>query len=151
MKRTEFNQLFTKLFTLVTLSFMLFGFTSPSGLDSYEIYLNHKLIMKQSVNQPLNLRVLQLNQAKENDQLRINYKHCSVKEAGRNRSILIKNKKGDVLKKWAFADTEASDLSMVIPVKELLAIEKANAKNELILYYTSQELQKGEMLAFLRM
>jgi hypothetical protein len=149
MKHITFNQSFIKLFTLVTLCFSAFGFTNNLGLDSYEVYLNDKLIAKHSVNQPLNLRTLQLAKANDNDLLRINYTHCSNKGYGTDRSILIRNEKGNTLKKWAFADARGSNLTMTISVKELLQVEKANAGQELSLYYTANELPKGEMLAFL--
>ncbi|WP_152267252.1 hypothetical protein [Agriterribacter humi] len=139
-----------KMFALITLSFTVFSFTTKLGLDSYEIYLNNKLILKQSVNQPLSLRILQLGKANDNDQLRINYKHCTLEGAGTGRTIVLKDEKGNTLKKWAFTNASGSDLSMVIPVKELLQLEKNNADHELSLQYTARELPKGETLAFLR-
>jgi hypothetical protein len=134
----------------LTLCFTVFSFTTKLGLDSYEIYLNNKLILKQSVKQPLSLRILQLSKANDNDQLRINYKHCTLEGAGTGRTIVLKDEKGNTLKKWAFTNASGSDLSMVIPVKELLQLEKNNADHELSLQYTARELPKGETLAFLR-
>jgi len=150
MKHTTFNHAFIKMFTLITLCFTAFGFTTKFGLDSYEIYLNNKLILKQAVNQPLSLRVLQLGKANDNDQLRITYKHCTVKGAGTNRSIAIKDEKGNILKKFEFANATGPDLNMVISVKDLLQLEKNNINHELSLHYTARELPKGEMLASLR-
>lgn len=150
MKTTTFNQAFIKIFTLITLCFTTFSFTTKFGLDSYEIYLNNKLILKQSVNQPLSLRVLKLEKTNDNDQLRIKYTHCTVKGAGTDRNIVLKDEKGNVLKNWAFADATGSDLSMVISVKELLKLEKDNAGHDLSLQYSAKELPKGQTLAFLR-
>lgn len=144
------KQALIKMFALITLCFSVFSFTTKLGLDSYEIYLNNKLILKQSVNQPLNLRILQLSQANDNDQLRINYKHCTVEGAGTDRTIVLKDEKGNTLKKWVFTNASGSDLSMVIPVKELLQLKKNNADHDLSLQYTARELPKGETLAFLR-
>jgi hypothetical protein len=120
------------------------------GLDSYEIYLNNRLILKQSVNQPLGLRVLPLNKAGADDELRITYRHCTLEGAGTNRSIVVKDGKGNILKKWTFADASGADWSMIIPVKELLQLEKHNAGSDLRLHYTARELPKGETLAFLK-
>lgn len=145
MKRTTF----IRLFTLMALCFTLFSFTTKLGLDSYEIYLNNKLILKQSVNQPLNLRILQLGQANPADQLRISYKHCTLPGAGTDRSIVLKDEKGNTLKKWTFPDATGSDFSMVIPVKELLQLEKNNADHNLSLHYAARELPNGQTLAFL--
>ncbi|MET3877265.1 hypothetical protein [Chitinophaga sp. OAE865] len=150
MKRTTFNRAFITICMLTALCFTAFSFTPKVGLDSYEIYLNNKLILKQSVNQPLNLRVLQLSQASSGDQLHIIYKHCSLQGAGTNRSIILKDENGNTLKKWSFANATGSDLSMVIPVKELLQLEKMNAAHHLSLHYTARELYKAEeTLAFL--
>lgn len=149
MLHTTFKQAFMKIFTLVTLCFITFSFTTKRGLDSYEIYLNDKLILKQSVNQPLSLRKLQLGKANDSDQLRINYQHCEGNGVGTGRSIVIKDKKGNTLKKWTFANAIGSNTAMVIPVKELLQVERNNANQDLSIYYTAQELPKGEMLAAL--
>ncbi|SKC20760.1 hypothetical protein [Dyadobacter psychrophilus] len=151
MRQIKFHQTFIKLFTLITLCAFAFSFTMKFGLDSFAIYLNDKLVLKQSVNQPLNLRVLQLSEAKEDDQLHINYTHCTIKGgAGTARSIIIKDETGNAVKKWTFADATGSDLNMTIPVKELLDLEKTNASKELSLHYTARELPIGEMLSMLR-
>ena len=150
MKKIKFNQTFIKMFTLITLCFTAFSFTTKFGLDSYEIYLNNTLILHQTVNQPLSLRKLQLDKAKENDQLRIKYTHCMKKGAGTDRSIVLKDEKGNKLKKWVFADATGSDLKMTIAVKELLQLEKVHGHHELSLHYTARELPKGEVLAFIR-
>ncbi len=151
MKKIKISQAFIIMFTLVTLGFTGFSFTSKFGLDSYEISLNNKVILKHYVNQPLNLRVLQLNKAKEGDQLGIKYTHCTIKNgAGTARSISIKDEKGNILKKWAFADAKDSDLNMTVPVNELLKLEKAYAGQELSIHYSARELPKGEMLSMLK-
>ena len=152
MKKIKINHAFLLLFTLVTLGFTCFSFTTKFGLDSYSIYLNDKLILKQSVNQPLSLRVLQLSTARETDQLRIIYNHCTIKNgAGSNRTVALQDEKGKILRKWEFADATGSDLNMTIAVKELLALAKTHASQELSLHYTARELPKGEMLSMLRL
>ncbi len=151
MQYTTFKRAFMQLFTLVTLSFITFGFTTTVGLDSYEIYLNDKLILKQFVNQPLSLRKLQLDKANDNDRLRIYYRHCNTPETGTGRSIVVKDKRGNTLKKWEFADAAGSNTDMVISVKELLRLEKNNANHDLSLHYTAREHPKGEMLAAIRL
>lgn len=151
MKRATFNRALIKIFALITLCFTAFSFPTKVGLDSYEIYLNNRLILKQSVNQPLSLRVLALNKAGADDELRITYRHCTLNGAGTNRSIVVKDEKGNTLKKWAFADASGADWSMAIPVKALLQLEKSNAGSDLSLHYTARELPKGETLAFLHL
>lgn len=150
MKHTTFNRTFIKIFTLITLSLTAFSFTTKFGLDGYEIYLNNKLILKQYVNQPVSLRVLQLDKASESDMLGIKYTHCTNKGPGTGRSIVLKDEQGNTLKKWAFADATGSDFNMTIAVKELLQLEKKNTRHELSLHYTARELPKDETLAMLR-
>lgn len=138
-----------KVLAIIVLSIATFSFKAKMGLDSFEIYLNNKLVLKQSVNQPLDLRILQLDKANDDDQLRITYKHCSGRGVGTDRSISVKDEKGTVLKKWVFANTAGSDMSMVIPVKEIFQLRKNNTQHDLSLHYSAKELSKSETLAFL--
>ena len=150
MKTIKFNQAFIKVFTLITLCITAFSFTTKFGLDSYEIYLNNTLILKQTVNKPLSLRTLQLDKAKETDQLHIKYTHCSNNGVGTDRSIALKDEKGNSLKKWVFANATGSDFKMTIAVKELLQMQKTHGDHELTLVYNARELPKGEVLAVIR-
>ncbi|MGK6352190.1 hypothetical protein [Parapedobacter sp. DT-150] len=151
MKHHTIRQASLKVFALVAVCFIAFGFTSIVGLDSYSIYLNNKLILKQYVNQPLNLRKLQLHKANEQDQLRIFYTHCNQEGAGTGRSIAIKDQRGNILKKWDFADTKGTDEGMVISVKALTQLEKDHADRTLSLHYAADELPNGELLAALQL
>lgn len=151
MKQLKFNQVLMMMFTLITVVFFAFSFTSKFGLDSYEISLNNEVILKHHVNQPLNLRVLQLSKAKENDQLGIKYTHCTIKNgAGTSRTISVKDEKSNVLKKWVFEDAKGSEFKMFIAVRELLKLEKDYKGQELSLYYSARELPNGEMLSMIR-
>ncbi|MBG6235216.1 hypothetical protein IWX76_001784 [Pedobacter sp. CAN_A7] len=149
MKRSKIYQAFTKMFTLIILCITASGFTTKLGLDSFEIFLNNKLILKQTVNQPLSLRKLELAKAKESDQLLIKYTHCMIKGAGTNRSMVLRDENGHTLKKWTFANTTGSDLRMTISVKELMQLKNIHSDHQLSLYYVARELPKGEVLAFL--
>jgi hypothetical protein len=150
MARIKMNQSLIKIFALITLCITAFGFTSRLGLDSFTIHLNDKLILKQTVNQPLNLRVLQLDKAKENDRLHFTYTHCQKKDgAGTARSLTLKDGKGTEIRKWTFANAKGSDLRMTIGVKELMRLKNMHADKELSIYYAANELPKGEMLSML--
>lgn len=138
-------------FLLVLLLGMSTMAISPKlGLDSYEIYLNDKLIMKQYVNQPLNLRMLQLEKAAPQDLLWIKYTHCTIKGAGSNRTIALKDDKGHLLTQWTFADTGAENKPMKVSVAELLKLGKEHESHQISLYYQSKELPGAELLAYLR-
>lgn len=151
MKNTTFTHAFARAFSLIIICLAVFAFTEKTGLDSYEIYLNDKLLLKHYVNQPLNLRMLQLEKAEVDDQLFIRYTHCNIKGAGTSRSIVIKDTQGHPLKEWQFADATGSDEGMSIPVKELVQLEKENVNQELRMHYTANELPTGEMLASIRL
>ncbi len=149
MKRETFNRVGVRLYMLAALCFIAFGFTTIAGLDSYEVFLNDKLILKNHVNQPLDLRKLQLQSASDRDELQIHYRHCTNKGVGTGRSLTIRDQKGNILKKWEFADVNSSRSAMVIPVKVLRELE-SQSDGGLSLHYAAQELPKGEMLASLR-
>ena len=151
MQSTTIHQRFIKLFTLTTLCFIAVSFAAPTGLDSYEIYLNKQLLLKQHVNQPLSLRKLQLDKAKDNDQLRIEYRHCQTPYVGTDRVILIKDQKGNTLKKWTFANAAGANSSMVIGVKELRLLESKKGLHDLSMHYSSRELSKGDTLAYIHL
>jgi len=148
MQSTTIYQRSVHLFALAILCIIAFSFTSL-GLDKYEIYLNKELLLKQDVNQPLSLRKMQLHRAKESDQLFILYRHCHEPNVGTGRTILIKDEKGNTLKKWDFPNVAGADPRMKIAVKELQELEKKNPSRNLVMYYSSSELSKGETLAFI--
>jgi len=144
MQHTTLKQTFFSAVLCGLVSLLLTAFTSKPGGDSYEIYLNNKLLLKQFVHQSLSLNALSLTGAGANDQLVIYYSHCGV--TGKARSISVKDSKGNVLKKWNFKDAQSNRSGMIIPVRELRALEKANANNSLSLYYAAKELPGGRML-----
>ena len=134
------------MLVLLSSFFCFSAFTAKAGLDSYEIYLNDKLLVKQYVNQPLSLDNLGLNSSNINDRLVIHYAQCNApNKLGKGRSILIKDAKGNTVKKWNFADAKDGNTAMVIPVKELLQLEK-NSLSKLSLFYTA-EGHGGQLLA----
>ena len=142
MQHSNLKRNLVKAFTFAALS--LFTFNAKAGADSYEIYLNNKLILKQFVTESLNIKSLQLDKANSNDRLVIFYSHCG--QTGKGRSIAIKDENGKILKEWKFANSTGSNGSMIIPVKEILQLVKNNTSSRLHLYYAAQQLPKGLML-----
>jgi hypothetical protein len=142
MQNTFFKSIQAKALTLVGLLVLALTFSASAGGDSYEIYLNNKLIMRQFMHEPINIKNLLLDKANANDQIVIYYSHCG--QTGKGRSITIKDEKGTTLKEWKYADVSGRH-GMSIPVKELLQLQKKNT-SPLSLVYTSKELPKGQML-----
>ncbi len=147
MQATKLAYRLFAVLALVLASFAMFSFSKGMGLDSYEIYLNKTLILKQYVNQPLSLRKLPLNKAKPGDELRIKYRHCNEPVTGSNRSITIKDAGNKVLKSWNFANGSGKEQEMVIPVKELLDLYAKSGQQSLTMHYGAKELHQAEMLA----
>jgi len=144
------HRIFQKL-SIVFASFLflcLTAFTAKAGLDSYEIYLNNKLLLKQYVNQPLNLSSLQLTQKNAADQIVVYYNQCNApKGIAKSRSITVRDADGKILKAWKFADASETNKAMIIPVKDLLLLEKNNAGKELSMVYAAEGRNGGQMLA----
>ncbi len=132
---------------LLSFIFCLSAFKAKAGLDSYEIYLNNKLILKQHVNQPLTLENLGLDASNINDRLVIHYSQCNApNKLCKSRSILVKDANGNTIKKWNFADAKDGNTGMVIPVKQLLQLEKSSL-SKLSLFYIAEGHATGQLLA----
>jgi hypothetical protein len=145
LKKSTYMQ--HKTFLSVLAAFLLFVPTMAltiGGVDSYEIYLNNKLITRQVVTQPLSLQHLELTAANSNDELVVRYSHCG--KIGTARKIAIKDASGKIVKEWKFANATGSDKGMTIPVKEVLQLQQLFAKTALSLYYISDELPAGRLL-----
>lgn len=115
------------------------------GVDSYEIYLNDKLLVRQLITQPLSLKSLHLDKTNQNDELVIYYNHCG--RTGSARKIALKNADGQIVQEWKFANASGTKTGMTIPVKEMLQLQKKYASNQLSIYYSSDLMPQGRMLA----
>ena len=133
---------------LATTMACLQSFTAKLGGEGFEIYLNNKLILWQAVNKPFTLHSLQLDKANKDDQLVIYYHHCG--STGKDRTIAIKDDKGNTIKEWKFADASGSNKGMTIQVKDLLQLEKNYSQTNLNIVYFSQQLPQGRELSALK-
>ena len=150
MKRRTFKHTFVKAFMLAIFSCMIFAVAANAGVDSYSIYLNKKLLFKQSMDKPLTLQSLQLDKANPNDELIIYYSQCNApNKTGSGRSIVVKDAEGKKIKEWKFEDVKGSDHAMIIPVKELIALQKKKAASSFVLFYNAENLEKEQKLASL--
>ena len=126
---------------LTLLTLMLASFTPLPGVDTFEVYLDDKLLMNERAFGQRNETTLALD---ENSQsmLSIHYNHCGI--TGASRSLSIRDDKSQLLKQWTFADVDASVKDpMPVPVKEIVAI----AGNKSVgLYYQSKELDEAVKL-----
>ncbi|MEJ7769903.1 MAG: hypothetical protein WKF89_18940 [Chitinophagaceae bacterium] len=137
-----------RFFLLAALSFTVLMQTAMAmGGDKYQIFLNKKLVLTQYVGDlSSGIMALELDQSNYNDQLVIIYSHCGV--TGKGRNIVVKNEQNKILKEWKFADASGEDVSMSIPVKDILELKKHHGGSNLTLHYSAAELlPKGLMLA----
>jgi hypothetical protein len=142
MQSRSFKPLLVLLLT--TTMACLQSFTAKAGGEGFEIYLNNKLILWQPVGKPFTLHNLQLDKTNKDDQLEIRYHHCGY--TGKDRTIVIKDDKGNTIKEWKFADASGANKGMTIPVKELLQLEKNYSSSNLSIVYYAQQLPKGRAI-----
>lgn len=152
MNTRHVKHYFLKLFAVSAFFLFAFASTAKAGLDSYEIYLNNKLLLRQAVNQPLSLESLQLTERNSNDQLVIRYFQCNApNKLGSNRNIIIKDEQGRKVKEWKFKDASGANTAMVIPVKELLQLREKNAGISLGIFYTAEGHPQEQQLTSLKL
>ena len=145
MKNLLFKKAVLRPLILAALSIVTLTGVAKAGGDSYTIYLNSKLVMKQYVTQPLSLASLPLDNANGADMLVVYYSHCGT--VGKGRSVSVKDEHGALLKEWKFADVAGKDNGMAIPVKDLQQLQKQHA--HISLYYAAQQLPGGRLLTAL--
>ncbi len=131
---------------LLAISSLLFSFAKPAGGEGFEIFLNSKVVIQKFGTPSNKIQLLSLGQASAKDQLTVKYYHCG--RAGKDRTLMLKNSKNEVVKQWAFKDDKSSP-SMTIPVKEILEAQEKAGGQKLGLHYVSSELTGGRMLAVL--
>ncbi|MEX6687255.1 hypothetical protein QTN47_07100 [Danxiaibacter flavus] len=143
MKRFIVKQSFYKPLLLMAMAVLFFCATALAGLDSYKIYLNGKLLVSQAANQ--STITLPLEEAKSGDMLVVYYTHCHG-ELAKDRSLVLKDASGNVIKEWKFGNANSATSSMSIPVKDILEVQKKNT--HLQLYYAAGQLTpNGQLLA----
>jgi hypothetical protein len=134
-----------KLLALVVFSTVFSSFSSKMGGDSFEIFINKKLVVQQFVSHTSGVKSFQLDASNANYQVDVYYSHCG--KSGTSRNIIIKDGENHLLKEWHFSDASGSNTPMSCKVKDLLNIGKTNGTSKLNIYYSSKELPKGRLLA----
>jgi len=148
--RTNVKRMLTRSFAALTLCLATASLTAGYGGESFQIFLNNKLLLSQAAGRNISLKSLQLSRSNMNDELVIYYYHCNTPDrAGKGRSVSIKDANGKIVKEWKFADPSGSNTAMKIPVKELLQLSKEHPNNALSLYYMAQGRSEGQPLASL--
>ena len=129
-----------KLLMLVALCATLFSFSGEIGGESFEIFLNGKLMIQQHLYQKPPVASLTLDPQTLQDEIKVHYNNCGQTDT--DRKLTIRDEQNKVLKEWQFADAAA----MTWKVKEISTLNK---KDKLSLCYSSKELPKVRVLASL--
>ena len=130
---------------LFALSTVLFSFTSSWGGDSYQIYINKKLVMKEYVHNSAGAKSLAMDKASYDDEIEVYYSHCG--QVGKNRSISIKDENNRLVKQLQFTDFNGKNSGMSFKVSDFINWDKRNGVDQLNIYYASKELSNGKLLA----
>jgi len=139
--KTYFKKQLAKCFALAFPAITFLSLTARAGGESYEIYLNSKLICKQVNGKFLcGEKGLQLSKSNINDNLVITYNHCG--RSGTGRTVIVKDEHDRKLKEWKFDD----NATITIPVKEILNLQKGSNGGLKLYYFSEQYLPKGRML-----
>ncbi|MDQ3277163.1 MAG: hypothetical protein M3Q06_02485 [Bacteroidota bacterium] len=126
---------------LLAAATLFFSFSGKRGGDVFEIYLNGKKMLQQFVHIDKSIKTLTLASFSENDRIEVLYSHCG--HAGKGRTLTFRNEKNEVIKKLSFGDGNGNRSLMGFYRKEIAGNKNARMK----LYYSSQELPEGKLLA----
>ncbi len=149
MQHTSLRTAVIRTFLLALVSMCLFTFAARAGGDSYEITLNNKVLIRQALYEPFDLKNLDLSEAKATDKIYIRFLQCNEPgKVGKSRAISIRDTKGNIVKEWKFQDSDQKGNAMVISVGELLALQK-NAADRLVVYYSAKGYEQPQKLAAL--
>ena len=130
---------------LLSISLFVASFISPKGGEGYEIYIDNKLVIQQFGQQMKQVKNLQLNSSQIKSELNVKFFHCGM--AGKSRILELRTPDKQVLKQWQFANEEAKNFAITVPVKEILDLQKKSGAGTLHLFYSSKEAPDGRLLA----
>ena len=134
-----------KSILLFGLSALLFSFSGKWGGDSFQIYINKKLVLKEYVHDAKGTKSFQLDKSTYDDQIDVYYSHCG--QVGKNRSITLRDENNRLVKELHFADYSGNNSGMSFKVSDFLNWDKRNGIDQLNIYYSSKELSNGRLLA----
>jgi hypothetical protein len=151
MKKSAFSKQLFRAMSFVVLGIALFAFKAKAGADGIEVYLNNKLILKQYLTRPLDLKAIPLDKSNIKDKLVFYFTQCNViGKTAKGRSIVVRDEKGNKLKEWKFDDAKDSSPAMVIEVKDLLQLENGPGDKNLSLYYTAEGHPEAQIITSLK-
>lgn len=144
MKRSKNLRL--ALVVIAALATPLMAFTLRGG-DSFEIHIGNTLALQQFVFMDKSVKSIDLSATAAGEHLRVSFSHCG--QTGTNRKIALRYNQ-QVLKEWRFPDLKSGgSVKMTIPVNDILTVQKNLKGKSVSLYYASDLLTEGKVLATL--
>lgn len=119
-----------------------FAFAKLPGGEGFEVYINGKLTLQRFGQDMQKPHTLRFEAGTEAQTISIRYHHCG--QAGKNRSLLVKDEKERVLKTIRFSDGK-NGAAMDCKVSDLIRFDSP-VKGSLRLYYLSDEIPDGRLL-----
>lgn len=131
----------TRSLLLLAVGIILFSFTTNPGGDTFTIYLNDQLILRDVVLPASSVKTIALPPADVAAILKVHYSHCG--KTGMERKLSIRSGGNKTLKTWSYKE----DVDMAINTKDLMTL--SNGGHPLNLVYASKEIPGGRVLAVL--
>lgn len=129
----------TRLLMLVAVCAVLFAFTYKPGGDSFTIYLNDQLLLREAVHNASSVKSISLSPDNAGAIMKVHYSHCG--KTGTDRNLSVRDGKDKTLKSWTY--TEGAE--MIVQAKEITSLN--NGSEPLNLVYSSLEIPEGKVLA----
>ena len=131
---------------LAAFTALLFSFSSKPGGDSFTIYQNDRLLLKQYVHTDASVKTISLLEDSGDDVLKMYYSHCG--KIGTSRKISITGEGKKELVSWTYADSKGAEHeAMICKVKDIAVLQKKIGKGSFSIVYYSTEIPKGIALA----
>jgi hypothetical protein len=140
----QYNFLSFLILALPAVCIGLFSFSLNKGGDVFEIHLNGKQVHRQFVHVDNSIKTLQLQAFGDNDKIEVFYSHCG--QIGTSRMLTLRNGKNEQIKKFKFPDVNNNRSLIGFSGKEIAG----NRNTMMNLYYSSNELPNGKLLATFR-
>ena len=120
------------------------AFISPAGGEGFEIYVDNRLLIQKFNTDMKQLTNLQLSGSNAKSELKVKFYHCGM--SGRDRSLSLRNANNQLLKQWQFSNSDGKNFAVIVPVREILALQQKSGNATLYLYYASKEASGGRLL-----
>lgn len=142
MRPTDIRLTIARMLVAIA-SVALCSFVLVPGGASYEVYLNHELIIKEHLYGRKEAPTLPLAMSTAQDELAITFNNCGKIDTG--RKISLKDEKNKTIKEWTFSDSPDLKNQMVIKVNEVTRYRNEFPTAKMV--YSSRELTTDIHLA----